>query len=990
MNIHRFRNLRLSLLAALALLPAAAGAQTVWTGTTGDWFVDTNWTAGVPGSTGDAQINNDGTATIAAGGAVAHSVLVGFAAGDDGHVAATGAGTLDVDADLSVGYGGDGTLAISSGAVVSDYSGEIGYTIDSSAGSHGSATVDGAGSAWHHTYELYVGYGNGTLDITNGGTVTDYYGYIAYFPESPGRSTGTVNVDGAGSNWSHDSTLHVGDSGDGVLNVTNGGAVTNGEGYLGFNFDATGTASIDGTGSSWTNFGFFYIGNNGDGTLDVTNGGALNSFGSFAYVGYAAQSTGIATIDGAGSLWTNGHGLYIGFNGNGMLKLTNGGGLSSAFFANVGFSPGSTGTVEITGAGSSFENTGVLSIGGNVSGPGGTGLLRIADGGAASASAVNIWNTATLDIGSGGAIGTPTLSIDGALHLAGGAASLDGALAMTANAATTLEAAAGNEASFAVTGAATLGGALTVDVDGAAPGTYTIVTADGGLGGSTFASVAVEPADAGITADVSYDANHVYLTLASSGGAALTVAPGSVDFGTVPAGITAGPAMFTLASTGTASVTITSIGAAAAPFVAGGGDCPAPPFDLAPSTSCTLGYSFAPTTVGPQNATIAIASSAGARSIQLAGTGMAGVPTTLVLVGGGDQSATVGTAFAAPLVVEVRDDWSNPVPNIGVTFTPPASGASAVLSSTSVTTGSDGRASVGASANAIAGSYVVTANGGLGAPVDFALTNVDAVADVAVSIAADVDFARAGELVDYTITLHNNGPNAANGAAIESALSPLLDVANATWVCADPGESGCAPSGTGNLSDAGLDLASGDTVRYVVTARVLAGVEDGDVETSAHGTLGGDPNGANDTASVSTPVVLFRDGFDGAADAITDLSHDDARIAFDWPAASGMGIGVVLRAESASRETFRIERLDTRGATRARLVAIDGGIERASAWVTVAAGAPLELAFADDAETGTTAAILAGAGLELRASVAGTSISRIHAVRPLRVETRDH
>jgi uncharacterized repeat protein (TIGR01451 family) len=561
---------------------------------------------------------------------------------------------------------------------------------------------------------------------------------------------------------------------------------------------------------------------------------------------------------------------------------------------------------------------------------------------------------------------------------------------MTANAATTIAAQAGNEASFAITGAATLGGALTVDIDGAAPGTYTLVTADGGLGGSTFASVAVEPVDAGITADVSYDANHVYLTLASSGGAGLSVAPGSVDFGTVPAGITAGPAMFALTSTGSAPVTITSIGAAAAPFVAGGGDCPAPPFDLAPSTSCTLGYSFAPTSVGPQNATIAIASSAGARSIALAGTGMAGVPTTLVLVGGNDQSATVGTAFAAPLVVEVRDDWSNPVPNIGITFTAPASGASALLSATSVTTGSDGRASVDASANAIAGSYVVTANGGLGAPVDFSLTNVDAVADVAVSIAADVDYAHAGELVDYTIALHNDGPNAAHGATVESTLSPLLDLATATWICAGPSESGCAPSGTGNLSDAGLDIASGDTVTYILTARVLADVGEGDIETSVHASLSGDPNGANDAASVSTPVVLFRDGFDGAADAITDLSRGDMRIGFDWPVASGAGIGVVLRAESASRETFRVDRLDTNGASRARLVAIDRGLERASPWAAVAAGTPLELAFADDDEAGTTTAILTGAGLELRASVAGTSISHIHAVRPLRIEAHGH
>lgn len=505
---HRFLSI------ALALLPAAAGAQTVWTGATGDWSTDSNWSAGVPGGASDAQINNAGTATLASAGAAAHSVLVGFAVGDDGHIEATGAGTLDVDADLSIGYGGDGTLAIADGAVVSDYSGEIGYTIDSTTGAHGSASVDGTGSAWHHAFELYVGYGNGTLDITNGGTVTDFFGYVAYFPEFPGRSTGTVNVDGAGSNWTNDSTLHVGDSGDGALHVTNGGAVVNGDGYLGFDFDSTGIASIDGVDSSWTNFGFFYVGNDGDGTLDVANGGAVDSLGSFSYIGYAAASTGLATIDGAGSLWTNGNGFYVGFDGVGTLRLTNGGAISNGFFANVGFSAGSTGTVEITGAGSIFDNAGVLSIGGNVSGPGGTGLLRIADGGAADAGAINIWTTATLEIGSGGAIATPMLSIDGELHLPGGAAALDGALALTENATTTLAATPGTIANLAITGAATLGGALVVDVEGAPSGTFTIVSAAGGLDGA-FASVVVDPPDAGVTAELSYDANDAFVTLST-------------------------------------------------------------------------------------------------------------------------------------------------------------------------------------------------------------------------------------------------------------------------------------------------------------------------------------------------------------------------------------------------------------------------------------------------------------------------------------------
>jgi len=234
------RNLcRAACLAALAFaLPALAGAQTVWTATSGSWFDAGNWTSGVPDGSADARIDNTGTAEVAATGAAAHSVLLGFAATDAGTLQVDSSATLDVAADLAVGYGGNGMLAIGGGAIVNDYSGEIGYTIASESGVHGDATVDGAGSQWNHAFELYVGYGVGTLAITNGASVHDVYGYLGYFPESPGHSSGTATIDGAGSIWTHDASLHIGDSGTGVVTVSNGGSLVNGEGDLGFNFSA--------------------------------------------------------------------------------------------------------------------------------------------------------------------------------------------------------------------------------------------------------------------------------------------------------------------------------------------------------------------------------------------------------------------------------------------------------------------------------------------------------------------------------------------------------------------------------------------------------------------------------------------------------------------------------------------------------------------------------------------------------------------------------
>ena len=115
----------------------------------------------------------------------------------------------------------------------------------------------------------------------------------------------------------------------------------------------------------------------------------------------------------------------------------------------------------------------------------------------------------------------------------------------------------------------------------------------------------------------------------------------------------------------------------------------------------------------------------GAQSLAIIGSGCA--TYTLTALTGSGQSATVGTAFTTPLKVLVKDGGGNLAAGVSLTFNPPSSGASALLSSASATTGSDGTASVSAVANGVAGSYNVAAalNGSVSAT--FALTNVAAI-----------------------------------------------------------------------------------------------------------------------------------------------------------------------------------------------------------------------------------------------------------------------
>ena len=170
--------------------------------------------------------------------------------------------------------------------------------------------------------DFYVGYfGVGTLGINAGSTLTRFSAYIG----NNSSSTGTATVTGVGSTWPNNGYLYVGRYGSGTLNVQAGGQVSNGyNGILGGYSGSTGTATITGTGSMWTNKSTLYIGDYGNGTLNVQAGGQV-SCNSYSYLGYDSSSAGTATITGAGSTWTNSGSLYIGKNGSGKLMVADGG-----------------------------------------------------------------------------------------------------------------------------------------------------------------------------------------------------------------------------------------------------------------------------------------------------------------------------------------------------------------------------------------------------------------------------------------------------------------------------------------------------------------------------------------------------------------------------------------------------------------------------------------------------------------------------------------
>ena len=201
--------------------------------------------------------------------------------------------------------------------------------------------------------------GIGALAIQNGGTLTDFGGFVGNLP----GSQGTVTVSGAGSTWTNASNVVVGGQGMGTLTIQNGGTVNSGGGgSVGLAVGSTGTVTVTGPGSSWNNSpgGGLNIGSFGTGTLTIANGGTvINNTAFTANIGNAAGSQGTVTVTGPGSTWSNSSGVNIGNSGTGTLTVANGGIVSGPVV--IATNGGSIGTLNIgAGAGSPAVAPGTL------------------------------------------------------------------------------------------------------------------------------------------------------------------------------------------------------------------------------------------------------------------------------------------------------------------------------------------------------------------------------------------------------------------------------------------------------------------------------------------------------------------------------------------------------------------------------------------------------------------------------------------------------
>jgi parallel beta-helix repeat protein len=169
---------------------------------------------------------------------------------------------------------------------------------------------------------------------------------------------------------------------------------------------------------------------------------------------------------------------------------------------------------------------------------------------------------------------------------------------------------------------------------------------------------------------------------------------------------------------------------------------------------------------------------------------------TIALTSGSGQSASA--AFSAPLVATVTANNPNePVAGGVVTFTPPASGASATIQGSPAVISGDGTASVTAASNFIGGSYTVsTTSDGLAGAASFSLTNYAALSievspgnpSLAVSVAGQ--FTAAGTFTDGStqdmtsaVAWSSATPSVASigGTGVATGVAPGTSAITASW-----------------------------------------------------------------------------------------------------------------------------------------------------------------------------------------------------------------
>jgi fibronectin-binding autotransporter adhesin len=363
-----------------------SGSKAKLTVTTGDLNVGGNG-----GQTQDAQgtltVNNGGTVNASTSSA-SNGILIGTGLGSKGTASVSGSHSQMNAGLIYVGSAdGDGTLTVSGGGVVSCASFCI-IGIGANNAGNSVATITGKGSQWNNTQQqLTIGYDSaGTLNIEKGAVVGSVVG-----TSSSGTSgllgvsggSGTVLVSGTGSQWNQNGGFRVGFNSTGSMTISNGAAVNDAAGSIGYESGANGKATVTGSGATWNNSGTLDIAPGAAGTLSIANGGLV--------------TVGTNTTPGAATLATHG---TLKISAGGTLSILNAGSFTQSggtatvdgSFVSPGIAHAAGGTIFAPGAGTFNVN------GGSLFGNNGSIAANVTVAGATVTPADSLEETGTLTI----------------------------------------------------------------------------------------------------------------------------------------------------------------------------------------------------------------------------------------------------------------------------------------------------------------------------------------------------------------------------------------------------------------------------------------------------------------------------------------------------------------------------------------------------------------------------------------------------------------
>jgi autotransporter-associated beta strand protein/T5SS/PEP-CTERM-associated repeat protein len=336
---------------------------------------------------------------------------------------------------LYVASTGIATMNVIAGGYATDSIGYLGY----SAGSLGSATV--SSGTWANGSSLIIGAsGRGTLNVT-GGKVTNTYGTLG----SAAGGVGTAIV--SSGTWASSIDFDVGVLGTGTLSVT-GGIVTNADAVLGVSSYGSGAATV--SSGTWASSGNLTVGSQGTGTLNINGGSVTNGIGYVAS-SYNIGGSSIGNVSVSSGTWANRGSLYVGVEGIGAMAVT--GGSVTNVTCYIGGAPdgGGSGNGSVTVSGGTWANSGNLNVG-----SGGVGTLTMSGGLVTVAGSVNRNSSSTINLNAGGTLQIGVGSTGG--DLLGGTGSLanNGALVFSRSDASTHSGVISGTGSVTKQGAGTL------------------------------------------------------------------------------------------------------------------------------------------------------------------------------------------------------------------------------------------------------------------------------------------------------------------------------------------------------------------------------------------------------------------------------------------------------------------------------------------------------------------------------------------------------